>query len=166
MSAVRAVRAVRAVTVRTTSRGRCGRAGTRRARVVGARATMDLRGDGDDDDDVVVRDGDDVAVGDAGEGGEEGVSRSLTSARARRARRASARRGWRGNHSRERWRWRRMIIEEIFDCFGQRGRRDVRCVVTDGDVHGSDDESGDIGARWGGMRRGGAVGAGAKRVGV
>ena len=72
MSAVRAVRAVRAVTVRTTSRGRCGRAGTRRARVVGARATMDLRGDGDDDDDVVVRDGDDVAVGDAGEGGEGG----------------------------------------------------------------------------------------------
>ena len=54
-----------------------------------------------------------------------------------------------------------MIIEEIFDCFGQRGRRDGRCVVTDGDVHGSDDESGDIGARWGGMRRGGVVGAGA-----
>ena len=67
-----AVRAVRAVTVRATSRGRCGRAGTRRARVVGARATMDSRGDDDDDDDVVVRDGDDVAVGDAGEGGEGG----------------------------------------------------------------------------------------------
>ena len=71
MSAVRAVRAVRAVTVRATSRARCGRAGPRRARVVGARATMDSRGD-DDDDDVVVRDGDDVAVGDAGEGGEGG----------------------------------------------------------------------------------------------
>ena len=72
MSAVRAVRAVRAVTVRATSRGGCGRAGTRRARVVGARAMMDSGGDGDDDDVVVVRDGDDVAVGDAGEGGEGG----------------------------------------------------------------------------------------------
>ena len=55
-----------------------------------------------------------------------------------------------------------MIIEKSSIVFGQRGRRDVRCVVTDGDVHGSDDESGDIGARWGGMRRGGVVGAGAK----
>ena len=71
MSAVRAVRAVRAVTVRATSRGDAGARG-RAVRASWARAMMDSGGDGDDDDVVVVRDGDDVAVGDAGEGGEGG----------------------------------------------------------------------------------------------